>query len=129
MFVALAIRAFCVKGVSEQRKERAMPVQTRYGSPGPLDPRAQKLIIRFLEATETHALEPIVNSAVPHPDHTILLSLDTGQDVGEELAVAHPPVPERGSRILIAVRPQDARTLVSQLQRIADAQSEDPVDQ
>ena len=94
-----------------------MPVQTRYGSPGPLDPRARKLRISFLEDIEIRALEPNQNSAVPHPEHTILLILNTGPGVSAEPVVVHPLLQDQGLRTLIAIRPEDAQTLVRQLQK------------
>ena len=101
-----------------------MPVQMGYGPSEPLDSRAKKILMRFLRDSAVHSLKPIMTNAMHYPDHTILLSLEVAQGEGEVLAVADPPVSDQVNRILIAVRPEDARTLVRLLQKHMGTQND-----
>lgn len=108
-----------------------MTVQSTFGRPAAVNPKAKKLKVTSIEATSIHSVEPI-ESSVKYPDDAILLSLKLSQRIAEEQVVAHPPVSGEGNQTLLILHPEDAHKLSRQLQQILllerDASNEGLVD-
>ena len=101
------------------------PVQTGYGPMKPSKPGATTLTVCFLRDSAIHSIEPVESNAANYPEHTILLSLDRHSTVSQVQAVVDPPVSDQVNRILIAVRPEDARSLAHHISRLADSLDQD----
>ena len=103
-----------------------MAVQMGYDNAGSVDPRATKFTARFLqEGSSVHSMKPVTTNAANYPQHTILLSLALAPSVHEVRSRVDPPVSDRGNQTLVAVRPEEARSLARLLLRIADT-GQDP---
>ncbi|MDE0153459.1 MAG: hypothetical protein OXN23_06320 [Gammaproteobacteria bacterium] len=99
-------------------------IQTGYSeSMQPVNPEAQSLPVRFILDSGVHSMEPVKTASLDYPEHTVLLDLTFDQSRGQGSAhvVADPRVPERMNQILLSLRPEDARKLVCQLQKIVDS--------
>ena len=97
-----------------------MSVQSGYGPPGAVDPRATKLRMCFLRDASVHAIEPVETNMANYPDHSILLALRSPGEY-EVPVVVQRPAEDLDGRRLLAVRPEDARKLALQLLQAADS--------
>lgn len=86
------------------------------------------MAVNFVRNASVHSMEPIAQPRVHYPDHSVLLVLELHRDTHGGPIEASPQVGRHGPlQRLLALRPQELRSLAHQLLQAADSLDQDAV--
>jgi len=88
--------------------------------PKPSKPGSVKLNISYAQDVSVHLVEPFEAPLSNFEGGCILLALDLHSVSGQALVLVDPPVSDRGNQRLLALHPDEARTLVQKLSQLLD---------
>ena len=84
------------------------------------------MAVNFVRNASVHSMKPIAQPRAQYPDHSVLLVLELHRDAHGGPIEASPQVARHGPlQRLLALRPQELRSLARQLLQVADSLEED----